>query len=315
MKVLGLTFGRKLSNTEILVKEALMGAKEAGAEVELIRVPDLEIKACTGCNSCVIDLFERAGSGKCVLKDDFAWLDDKILEADGLVLGSPIYEKAPTGLYKTLNDRMGPSHDFAFRLIAQKIHEEKGVGTGPDPRTFKPRVAALFAVGGSDWTEFGLPLMQIIPMPMQMAVVDQHLFNWIALPGVVVLHDDMLARARASGAHVAASLKLPPEKAEYIGDEGMCPICHTKLLEVNGSLDQVGCATCGAKGSLKVEGGKLRFVVTEEAAALSHWRVSGKFSHGDDLNNISLKPPANMGEVPQRLAKYRDFLPYSNPRA
>lgn len=62
MKVLGLTCGRKLSNTEILVKEALMGAEETGAEVELVRLLDLNIKPCTGCNSCVIDLFERGGS-------------------------------------------------------------------------------------------------------------------------------------------------------------------------------------------------------------------------------------------------------------
>jgi len=61
MKVLGLACGRKMSNTEILVKEALMGAEETGAEVELVRLMDLNIKPCTGCNSCVIDLFEKAG--------------------------------------------------------------------------------------------------------------------------------------------------------------------------------------------------------------------------------------------------------------
>ena len=51
MKVLGISVGRKMSNTEILVKEALMGAEEGGAEVELIRLHDLNIKPCTGCNA------------------------------------------------------------------------------------------------------------------------------------------------------------------------------------------------------------------------------------------------------------------------
>lgn len=313
MKILGLTFGRKLSNTEILVKEALMGAEAAGAEVELIRVPDLEIKPCTGCNSCVIDLFERAGSGKCVLKDDFEWLDNKIYEADGLVIGSPIYEMGATGLYKTLNDRMGPSHDLAFRMIAQKIHEEKGVGTGPDPRSFKPRVSALFAVGGSDWTQFALPMMQVLVMPLQATVVDQHLFNWIALPGVVTLKDDMLARARKSGAHVVASLRQPPDKAEYIGDAGACPVCHNKLFEIGESLDAVTCSVCGASGKLSMEGGKACFAPTPASVAINHWCVPGKFHHADDLNNISLKPPANMGEVGARLAKYKNYLCYSRP--
>ena len=47
MKVLGLTCGRRLSNTEILVKEALMGAEEMGVEVEIVRLMDLSIKPCT----------------------------------------------------------------------------------------------------------------------------------------------------------------------------------------------------------------------------------------------------------------------------
>lgn len=78
MKVLGLTCGRKMSNTEILVKEALMGAEEAGAEVEIVRLMDLSIKPCTGCNSCVISLFEKGGSGDCVIKgDDFGFIAEE----------------------------------------------------------------------------------------------------------------------------------------------------------------------------------------------------------------------------------------------
>jgi multimeric flavodoxin WrbA len=50
VKVLGITCGRRMSNTEILVKEALMGAEQAGAEVELVRLHDLYLKPCTGCN-------------------------------------------------------------------------------------------------------------------------------------------------------------------------------------------------------------------------------------------------------------------------
>ncbi len=316
MKVLGLTCGRKLSNTEILVKEALMGAEEMGAEVEIVRLLDLNIKPCTGCNACVIDLFEKGGSGDCVIKnDDFKFIDDKILDCDGLIVGSPIYEKTPQGLLKVLNDRMGPSHDRAFRIIAKKIREEQSItkGQGPDERSFKPRVASLFAVGGSDWTTLALPLLQIFALPMNMTVVDQQLFNWTALPATVVLKDDMLARARRSGRHVVETLKNPIEEAKYIGPQGICPVCHASVLELGKSSEKVLCAVCGVKGTLKSDGDSYALEVTQEDWALSHVLLSGKFHHGLDLQNISLKPHPRMAEIPELIKKYKSYLGYSKP--
>lgn len=316
MKVLGLTCGRKMSNTEILVKEALMGAEEMGAEVEIVRLMDLDIKPCTGCNSCVIDLFEKAGSGACVIKnDDFAFIDEKILDADGLVLGSPIYEKTPQGLLKVLNDRMGPSHDLAFRIIAKKIRKEKGItkGKGPDERSFKPRVVSLFAIGGSDWTTLALPLMQLFVQPMNMTVVDQHLFNWTALPAVVALKPHMLERARKSGRHMVETLKKPIEEAQYIGDPGRCPVCHSNVLELGKTTEPVLCAVCGVKGKLVTKGDDYALEVTEEQKALSHILLSGKFHHGDDLRDVSLKPDPRMAEIPALIEKYKSYLTYSKP--
>jgi len=316
MKVLGLTCGRKLSNTEILVKEALMGAEESGADVEIVRLMDLNIRPCTGCNSCVIDLFEKAGSGDCIIKnDDFKFIDEKILESDGLIVGSPIYEKAPQGLLKILNDRMGPSHDLAFRIIAKKIREEKGItkGTGPDERSFKPHVASLFAVGGSDWTTLALPMLQLFALPLNMTVVDQQLFNWTALPAAVLLKDEMLKRARRSGRHVVETLKKPIEQAEYIGDQGICPVCHSSIVEVTKTSEPALCAVCGVKGALKTHGDKYVLEVTPEQRALSHCLLSGKFHHAEDLKNISLNPDTRMSEIPSLLEKYKTYLKYSKP--
>ncbi len=180
MKILGLSCGRRMGNTEVLVKEALMGAQELGAEVELVRLNDLKLKPCTGCNRCFEDMFTKGGSGDCILKnDDFRFIDEKILECDGLIVGSPIYEKTPPGQLKILNDRMGPSHDMAIRLVAKQLQEEGKVPKkkGLDPRSFKIRAASLIAVGGSEWDTLAIPLMHLFVLPMQMEVVDKALFN------------------------------------------------------------------------------------------------------------------------------------------
>lgn len=64
MKVLGIVFSpRRNGNTEILVREALKGAEEVGAETELITTRDYKINPCDGCESC----YE---TGKCHINDD-----------------------------------------------------------------------------------------------------------------------------------------------------------------------------------------------------------------------------------------------------
>ena len=56
MKVLGIVGSpRKGGNTEILVREALTAAKEAGAETEIVLAADKNITGCDGCSSCSAD--------------------------------------------------------------------------------------------------------------------------------------------------------------------------------------------------------------------------------------------------------------------
>ena len=290
-----------------------MGAEEAGAEVEFLRLHDFTIKPCTGCNSCVIDLMERHGSGRCTIKDDdFAFVDEKIMECDGLIVGSPIYEKSPSGQLKSLNDRMGPSHDVGFRMIAKKIREEKGIieGTGPDERAFKPRAGATIAVGGSEWDTLAMPMMGLFMLPLQVSVVDNIVVNWIGLPRTVALRDDLLERAHRAGKSVVEQLGKTVEEVEYLGDPGLCPLCHSKVIEVRHDSDAYPCicGLCGVRGTLSITDGTVSFTVSAEDRPHSHLLLSGKFEHLDELANRSLKPPPNMNEVPARAGKYRSYL-------
>lgn len=325
MKVLGISCGRKLGNTEILVKEALMGAESLGAEVELVRLNDLNLKPCTGCNACVVSLLEKSSSGDCVIKDDFKFIEEKIMECDGLILGSPIYEKGPTGLLKILADRMGPSHDVAFRMISKKVREEKGITSGKpvDERSFKTRSASLIAVGGSEWDTLALPMMQLSVISAHMDIVDKILVNWTGLPGSVLFRDEIIERARKSGEHVVKTLlkqedrRISDEKErpEYIGEKGICPICHSKLIEIRNEYKNYPaiCAVCGVKGTLNIINNKVKFEVSKEDSYHAHVYLSGKFEHGDELKNIALKPNPKIEELPKLMEKYKNYLAYSKP--
>ena len=92
MKILGISAGTKNGGNDGMCREALMAAKDAGAEVEFINLYDLNIKHCTGCTACVQAIFTGKGN-MCVLKDDFDWLLNKMYDADGILFAVPIFEK------------------------------------------------------------------------------------------------------------------------------------------------------------------------------------------------------------------------------
>ena len=99
MKILGLSCSpRRQGNTEILLDEVLQGAKHEGAEGELYSVADKDIKPCDGCRAC-------NETGECRIKDDMQSLYSKLLEADGIVFGTPVYFHSMTAQAKTVIDR------------------------------------------------------------------------------------------------------------------------------------------------------------------------------------------------------------------
>lgn len=87
-----------------MLESAMKGAQEAGAEVELIHLQNLQFNGCVSCFAC-----KRKGntcSGLCIQKDDLRPVLERILQADVLVVGSPIYWSYPTGMFRNLIERL-----------------------------------------------------------------------------------------------------------------------------------------------------------------------------------------------------------------
>ena len=115
MKVLGIACSpRKHGNTDILLEQALNGAQENGAEVEFLAIRELDIKPCLGCAKCTKD-------GKCRIKDDMHIVSDKMVAADGIIFGVPIYFWSMYGQAKVLMDRT-----FALRYPSLKLTNKVG---------------------------------------------------------------------------------------------------------------------------------------------------------------------------------------------
>ncbi|MBQ3505144.1 MAG: flavodoxin family protein [Clostridia bacterium] len=89
---------RKGGNSDTLCNEFMRGALEAGHEVEKIRVAEKNIGYCRACYAC-------KNTGKCVIKDDMAEVLQKMIDADVLVLASPVYFYSIDAQLKTVLDR------------------------------------------------------------------------------------------------------------------------------------------------------------------------------------------------------------------
>lgn len=105
---------RKGKNTATMLNLVLEEAKAHGAAGELLEITDYNIKPCKSCNKCLRQT-------KCsITDDDMAYLGQKMLAADAIVLGSPVYFSNVTGLLKIFMDRTRWMH-MCENLLEGKI--------------------------------------------------------------------------------------------------------------------------------------------------------------------------------------------------
>lgn len=95
---------RRGGNSDLLCDEFAKGARDAGHAVEKIFLRDKKIGYCTGCNYC------EKSKGICAIKDDMAGILEKIVQADVLVLGTPVYFYCMNAQLKTVIDRTVASY-------------------------------------------------------------------------------------------------------------------------------------------------------------------------------------------------------------
>lgn len=115
-------------NCEALCQQFSDGAKEAGHAVEVINLREKQIHPCLGCYGC-------RNTHVCVRKDDMQDILPKLIEADVIVLASPVYFYSVSGQMKVMIDRCIANHkaiagkQFYFIITAADENHEAADGT------------------------------------------------------------------------------------------------------------------------------------------------------------------------------------------
>ncbi|MFH1904577.1 MAG: flavodoxin family protein [bacterium] len=121
MKVLGINGSpRKGGNTDILLGNALKGAKNKGARVEKIVLNDLKFSPCQECENMPNDRF-------CIIEDDMQTIYRKVEETDAIILASPIFFGSLSAQTKMMIDRFQCVWR-AKNILRKQVFEERKIG-------------------------------------------------------------------------------------------------------------------------------------------------------------------------------------------
>lgn len=130
VKIIGICGSPRRKSSYAALREALDGALETGdVEVELIELRARKLNFCIHCNKCL-----REDAVRCtVYEDDMTPLYEKIYQADGMIIASPVYEMNITAQLAAFFNRFRPT----WNIIKK------------DPTFFNRKVGAAIAVGGT----------------------------------------------------------------------------------------------------------------------------------------------------------------------
>lgn len=110
--------------TATALREVEKTLNENGVETELIQVGHLDIRGCLACGQC-------RKLGKCVIDDIVNEVGEKFREADGLILGSPVYYASANGTLTAFADRLfySSSYDKTMKVGAAVVSARRGGNT------------------------------------------------------------------------------------------------------------------------------------------------------------------------------------------
>ncbi len=134
--ILGFCGSPRSGATEYVIIEALRMIEMKGYKTEFYTIKDKEIRYCIHCDYCL----QKRG---CILNDDMGSLYDLLKEAEGIIIGSPVYNGGITAQTKTVLDR-------TRALVAA------------DPKVFEGKKGIAVAIGGDRIGGQELAIQQII---------------------------------------------------------------------------------------------------------------------------------------------------------
>ncbi len=188
MKVLGIMGSPRLKgNTDLLLDEALRGAKSQPVEIEKIVVDKLNIAPCREYYGCLKD-------GNCVIRDDMDDIYTRLVEADAIIVASPIFFYGLSAQLKALIDRCQAL--WARRYILHNLPDSARKGV----------FIAVGATGGRQLFEGSILTVKYFFRATGTEYVDELLVRGVDKRGEIKEHPAALSAAFELGKRLAQKI-------------------------------------------------------------------------------------------------------------
>ena len=185
MKVLGIMGSPRIKgNTNYLTDEALREASRLGAKIEKIIISEKHLNPCLGHEEC-------GDCSACLQKDDGMEILQKFVEADGLILATPIYYYDISSWLKIFIDRN-------YFLYTHDIN-------------CKAKAAGLIVIGGGAGIEDTVQSLNKFLSGSTLSIPKSKIFvvsGYAGAPGEVKNKPELVTQAREMGKKLVGSLKL-----------------------------------------------------------------------------------------------------------
>jgi len=193
MPLIAAVFGspRRRGNTATLLRQAIKGARDAGAEVSEIVLRDLNMSPC-------LEIYGCKQSGQCAIQDDFQGVLEQLLASQGILLASPIFFYTVSAHTKILMDR-----------CQSRWVKKYWVDNGPLDAHRNHRKGLFIAAGatkGKKLFEGSLLTVKYFFDALDARLWRACLYRGLDFEGDVLKHPDYLDEAYQAGKEFAAAL-------------------------------------------------------------------------------------------------------------
>jgi len=182
---------RRKGNTSLLLQKAVEGARAAGAQVEEIVLRDLKMSPC-------LEIYGCKHTGRCVIKDDFQSVYDRLSQCQGLILASPIFFYTVSSHTKMLMDRCQSFWVKKYWLQKNATDRRNLIKKG--------LFISVGATKGKRLFEGALLTVRYFLETLDMGLWRSLLYRGLDFEGDVLKHPEYLGEAYTSGRELVEAL-------------------------------------------------------------------------------------------------------------